>query len=68
MKNTNTDYTALQQELESILDELQRDDIDVDRAMIAYKRGLEIVAELEVYLKKAENTVEVLQAKFSKDG
>jgi len=38
------------------------DDLDVDAAMAAYERGLKIVAELQAYLKQAENKVTKLQA------
>jgi exodeoxyribonuclease VII small subunit len=60
-------YQSLQNELESILNDLQRDDIDVDQAMKQYERGLQIVKQLEDYLQSAENTVEELRAKFDKD-
>jgi exodeoxyribonuclease VII small subunit len=60
-------YQSLQSELESILNDLQRDDIDVDQAMKQYERGLQIVKQLEDYLQSAENTVEELRAKFDKD-
>lgn len=66
-KRSELDYQKLQQELETILDNLQRDDIDVDHAMQQYARGLEIVKQLETYLKTAENTVTELKAKFSQD-
>jgi exodeoxyribonuclease VII small subunit len=60
-------YQSLQSELESILNDLQRDDIDVDQAMKQYERGLQIVKQLEDYLQSAENTVEELRAKFDKE-
>jgi exodeoxyribonuclease VII small subunit len=60
-------YQSLQNELESILNDLQRDDIDVDQAMKQYERGLQIVKQLEDYLQSAENTVEELRAKFDKE-
>jgi exodeoxyribonuclease VII small subunit len=60
-------YQELQEELDSILADLQRDDIDVDAAMKQYERGLTIVQKLETHLKTAENTITELHAKFNKD-
>lgn len=51
------DYHTLNDELEQILSELQADDIDVDTATKKYERGLQLIHELEAYLKTAENTV-----------
>ncbi|HVV25858.1 MAG TPA: exodeoxyribonuclease VII small subunit [Candidatus Saccharimonadales bacterium] len=57
-------YEALREELDAILDELQREDLPVDTALAHYKRGLELVQQLEKYLKTAENTVTELKSKF----
>jgi exodeoxyribonuclease VII small subunit len=57
------DYRALSDELETIVEALQRDDIDVDVAMQKYERGLELVEQLEKYLKTAENRIEKLSSK-----
>jgi exodeoxyribonuclease VII small subunit len=54
------DYRALSDELEAIVTDLQQDDIDVDLAMQKYERGLELIAQLEKYLKTAENKIEKL--------
>jgi exodeoxyribonuclease VII small subunit len=54
------DYRALSEELEQIVAALQQDDIDVDAAMQKYERGLELTAQLEKYLKSAENKIEKL--------
>lgn len=53
-------YRALSDELETIVLALQQDDIDVDVAMQKYERGLELITELEKYLKTAENKIEKL--------
>jgi exodeoxyribonuclease VII small subunit len=47
-----------------VLGELQRDDLGVDAALKHYQRGLELVQQLEAYLKTAENKVTELKAKF----
>ena len=58
------DYAALQQELETILTDLQRDDADIDKSLEQYARGLEIIKQLETYLETAENSVRELKASF----
>ena len=58
------DYKALQAELDDIMRSLQHEDIDVDVAAKGYERGMEIVAQLEAYLKTAENKVQKLRAQF----
>jgi exodeoxyribonuclease VII small subunit len=59
------DYQALQAELDSVMAELQREDLDVDTALKHYQRGLELVEQLQKYLETAENKVTELKAKFN---
>lgn len=61
----SVNYQALSSELDTIMGELQREDLDVDAALKHYERGLEIATLLEDYLKTAENTVKQLKSKFS---
>ena len=61
------DYKMLNDELQALLVKLQGDDIDVEEAVKLYERGLEIIAQLEEYLKTAENRITKLQAQFSKE-
>lgn len=63
-KPSKPNYEQLQAELDTIMAELQRDDLDVDQALQHYQRGLELVRQLETYLKTAENKVTELKAKF----
>ncbi|HEX5744056.1 MAG TPA: exodeoxyribonuclease VII small subunit [Candidatus Saccharimonadales bacterium] len=62
------DYEELRRELDSILDDLQSGSLDIDQALEKYKRGLELVGQLEKYLDKADNTVRELKARFDKQG
>jgi exodeoxyribonuclease VII small subunit len=64
MSKAKPTYQELKTELDDILLELQRDDIDVDQTLAKYQRGLELVKQLESQLKDAENTITELQAKF----
>ena len=51
------DYNSLSSELDSVLERLQADGIDIDEAVKLYERGTELVKELEKYLKQASNKV-----------
>lgn len=62
---TQPSYQDMNDELETIIADLQREDTDVDQAVKQYKRGLELIQQLEKHLKTAENTVQELKAKFS---
>ena len=62
-KNQPT-YQDLKNELDSVLADIQQDDINVDQALIKYKRGLELIDQLSSQIKDAENTITELQAKF----
>jgi len=48
------------------MSKLQAEDLDVDEALKLYERGLELVKQLDNYLKTAENTVLELKARFNK--
>jgi exodeoxyribonuclease VII small subunit len=65
-KSTKPDYQSLKTELESVMTKLQDEDLDVDEALSLYQRGLELVQQLDSYLKTAENTVHELKARFDK--
>ncbi len=62
-KQTRPNYQQLRDELDAVLAELQRDDLDVDKALEHYQRGLELVKQLEQYLNGAENKVRDIKAK-----
>jgi len=64
MTKAKQNYQVLKLELDTILSELQHDDVDVDQTLVKYQRGLELVQQLEAQLKDAENTITELQAKF----
>lgn len=59
------DYQKLNQELEALLVKLEVGDGDVDEAIKQYQRGMEIVKELEAYLKSAENKVKKIKAQWA---
>lgn len=55
-------YVELRQELDDILVRLQTTELDIDQSMMAYKRGVEIVTQLEAHLAEVENVVTPLKA------
>jgi exodeoxyribonuclease VII small subunit len=59
------DYQTLSAELDAIMAELQKDNVDVDDALKHYERGLELVKQLETYLQSAENKITELKATYS---
>jgi exodeoxyribonuclease VII small subunit len=61
MPTKKTDYTKLNAELDEILVKLQSSDLDVDEAVKAYERGMNIAKELEAYLKQAENKIKKIR-------
>lgn len=65
MAEKKVNYQGLSAELEAILSELQSGELDIDEAVKKYQRGMEIVQELQKYLKEAENKVKKVKADFS---
>ncbi len=57
-------YQQLSVELDEILAKLQNNDLDIDEAVTAYERGIELVKQLEKYLKEAENKVKKIKTSF----
>lgn len=65
MPKKQVSYEELRAELDEVMMTLQQDDLDIDKAVEFYKRGLELVQALETYLKTAENKIIELKSKFS---
>ena len=63
MAEKHIDYKTLSAELDNILAQMQVDDVDVDKAIALYERGMTITKELEAYLKTAENKVHKVKVK-----
>ncbi len=56
-------YKDLNQELEEILNDLQANDQDLDKTLLRYKRGVEIINQLTKYLKDAELQIKKIEAR-----
>ncbi len=57
MSKKEVTYSELQEQLQSILDELQEGHLDVDEAIVRYKQAQTIINQLEKQLAKAENVI-----------
>ena len=66
-KSKQPTFEELKSQLDEIMSSLQQDDLDVDKALEYYQKGLELVQALETHLKTAENKVAELKAKFKTD-
>lgn len=61
------DYRKLTEELDAILEALQTSDMGIDEAVKAYSHGMELVEELEKYLKTAENKITKIKKTWDAD-
>lgn len=59
-------YRQLNQELETIVEKLQSEDLDVDQVISQYQRGVAIIDQLQKYLKSAQNNIIKINQKRSK--
>jgi exodeoxyribonuclease VII small subunit len=66
-KQSEPQYQELSAQLNEVLAALQKEDVDVDAALVYYRQGLELVQRLKTYLNTAENTVVQLQTKYTSD-
>jgi exodeoxyribonuclease VII small subunit len=57
MATKKPSYADLNRELESILGELQDPSTDIDQALTLYKRGQEVIKQLEDYLNRSKNSI-----------
>jgi exodeoxyribonuclease VII small subunit len=65
MAKKNLDYRAVSDELDALLANLQRSDIQVDEAMKLYEQGLLLIKQLEERLEQAENELVTLKSHAS---
>lgn len=62
MPSSKPNYQKLSEELDLVLDELQADNIDVDRAVELYERGIKLTEAIEARLQDASNKITELKA------
>jgi exodeoxyribonuclease VII small subunit len=54
-------FKELNKELESILEDFQKEQIDIEEMVAKYSRGQQIIKELKDYLKLAQNKITKLK-------
>jgi exodeoxyribonuclease VII small subunit len=64
MPQKQPSYQELNNELESVLAQLQSGDLDIDEATKAYEQGMKLIQQLETYVKEAENKITKVKASF----
>lgn len=55
------DFEARLERLQELLDELEREDVPLEKGMLLYKEGVELVRACREQLEKARYEVQVLQ-------
>lgn len=60
-------FSELNQELESLITDLQTNDLDIDQVIKKYERGIILIDQLEKHLLAAENKIKKLSIKNSKN-
>lgn len=58
---SKNNYADLKIQLDEIIEQLEREDIDIDEAVKLHAQGQKIVAELETYLAKTKHKFEVIK-------
>ncbi len=66
MPTKKTTYQELSKELDAILVQLESTDVDIEKAVKDYARGMAIIEALEKQLKEAENKVKKIKLQFEK--
>lgn len=61
MAEKTKSYRQLREELDNVLAELETSMDDIDKAIEQYKKGQEIIAQIEKYLDKAKIKINVLK-------
>lgn len=57
MAKEKANYQSMMRELQTLLADMQDDNVDVDAALAKYERGRELIQELTNYLESAENKI-----------
>lgn len=65
MSKDKIDFVASLKELEDITTWFESEDIDLDKGLAKFERGMLLATELKEHLKQVENRVEVIKRKFT---
>lgn len=61
---SNASFQQRLADLNAIVAWFETEDMDIDEALKQYEKGLELIKELNDYLKTAKNKVEAIKLKF----
>lgn len=64
VKENKRNYQKMNSELAEIIEWFESDKVNLDEAVAKYKQALKLVAEIETYLKTAENKIKKISTKF----
>lgn len=62
VKDSKRDYQIMSGELAAIIEWFEGDKVDLDQAVTKYEQALKLIAEIETYLKTAENKIKKLSS------
>jgi exodeoxyribonuclease VII small subunit len=63
-KKSAKTYPQLSKELTELLEWFENEDLDLDKAVAKYEQAVKLLAEMENYLKTAQNKVKKISARF----
>jgi exodeoxyribonuclease VII small subunit len=66
-KSKPKDYQQMAQELADLINWFESDDVNLDEAIVKYEQAIELLGQMENYLKTAENKIKKITAKFDQE-
>lgn len=63
---TKKTYRQLSEELSTVLDWFDSQEADLDEALAKYQQAMELIKQMEAYLKTATNKIRKISANFEK--
>lgn len=57
-------YRELSSELNQLMEWFESGDVNLDEAIVNYQKAMELIGQLENYLKNAENEIKKITTKF----
>ena len=57
-------YSQMQVELDEILSWFNRENTDIDEALVLYERAMKLIADMEAYLRSSGNKLKKINSRF----